>query len=45
MINKRIIKIQELITRQHSAGTASDESLQEINGIVADAKRTFCWNL
>ncbi|MBP2168133.1 putative transcriptional regulator [Erwinia toletana] len=38
MVDKRILKMQTLIQRQHNAGTASDKALHEINAIVADAK-------
>lgn len=38
MIDKRILRIQESIKRQHARGTASDEALEDINAIVAEAK-------
>lgn len=38
MIDKRILRIQENIKRQHARGTASDEALADINSIVAEAK-------
>lgn len=39
MIDKRILRIQENIIRQHARGTASDEALADINSIVAEAKQ------
>ncbi|NIF23662.1 MULTISPECIES: helix-turn-helix domain-containing protein [Pantoea] len=38
MVDKRILRIQENIMRQHERGTASDEALADINSIVAEAK-------
>ncbi|WP_338559742.1 helix-turn-helix domain-containing protein [Erwinia sp. E_sp_B04_7] len=38
MIDKRILRIQESIKRQHERGTASDEALADINSIVAEAR-------
>lgn len=39
MIDKRILNMQAMIKEQHALGIASDEALEEINGIVADARR------
>lgn len=39
MIDKRILKMHELMQCQHAADTASDEAMMEADAIYADAER------
>ncbi|KFF61698.1 helix-turn-helix domain-containing protein [Pectobacterium brasiliense] len=40
MVDKRLLNIQNMIQRQHAAGTASDVDLDAINRLVAESQKT-----
>ncbi|MBN7768091.1 helix-turn-helix domain-containing protein [Pectobacterium brasiliense] len=39
MVDKRLLNIQNMIQRQHAAGTASDVDLDAINRLVAESQK------
>ncbi|MEQ9917301.1 helix-turn-helix domain-containing protein [Pectobacterium aroidearum] len=40
MVDKRLLNIQNMIQRQHAAGTVSDVDLEAINRLVAESRKT-----